>query len=278
MSFNPATPNSQFTTPQIPRQQPTLQPQVSQSGASSGAQGAGAIPANPYLRPDANAASNYRGPPPIEVYTLPENADASIPDEIRYLFQTDEAGRVLFFSAPPVWEEGEGEIRPLRLGNGAGSVAGNDVTGNGVRNGVKHEEHEEEVRLGHSARYLAAKLRRRQEIEDGRIRYEEEREGERKRKRSREVEEQREVEREVQGLKRRAVAKVEEMLAGSVRGEFEGLFGGSWEGEAERRVVELGDVQALKARRAEEAERVKRERQEGRKVKIGAVGLVGDGF
>jgi chromatin structure-remodeling complex subunit RSC1/2 len=64
----------------------------------------------------------------VEVYVLPDHANASIPADIREQFQRDEQGRVLFFTAPPV--------------NSSRIVA------------------KEGQALGHSARYLALKAKR----------------------------------------------------------------------------------------------------------------------
>jgi chromatin structure-remodeling complex subunit RSC1/2 len=50
---------------------------------------------------------NYRDPPPVEVYTLPDAANLSIPPEVREQYQRDEFGRVLFFTTPPVGKEQE---------------------------------------------------------------------------------------------------------------------------------------------------------------------------
>lgn len=72
--------------------------------------------------------SGYRAPQPVEVYVLPDHANASIPADVREQFQQDEQGRVLFFTAPPV--------------NNPGFVT------------------EEGQALGHSARYLATKAKR----------------------------------------------------------------------------------------------------------------------
>lgn len=49
-----------------------------------------------------STSTNYRDPPPIEVYVLPDHANLSIPREIRQRYHQDAAGRVLFFTAPPV--------------------------------------------------------------------------------------------------------------------------------------------------------------------------------
>jgi chromatin structure-remodeling complex subunit RSC1/2 len=68
----------------------------------------------------------YHTPRPVEVYTLSEAVDDTIPTEIRQQFHTDDAGRVLFFTSPPL-------DRPHK--------------------GVSHESHG----LGHSVHYLAGR-------------------------------------------------------------------------------------------------------------------------
>ncbi|KAF4549716.1 Chromatin structure-remodeling complex subunit RSC1-like protein [Elsinoe fawcettii] len=271
ISFNPATPT--YSTPTA---RPSLAPQGSQSFTQS------ASSSLPFLRPDAPAASSaasYRGPPPIEVYTLPDNADASIPDEIRYLFQTNEEGKVVFFTAPPVYIEGEGEVKSLKLPPYVSSAAGTGANGNGIPGTpgvgpVRDREVQEGERLGHSARYLAAKLRRREELEEKRALYLEQKERERGEKRKREVEEGREVQRELGRLKRVAVGKLKGVLGQKAREEFQGVFGEEWEGRMRERQGELGRLWAENGEKWEEVERVKREREERGVVRVGSVGVL----
>ena len=47
--------------------------------------------------PQQNA---YNAPRPVEVYALGEAANEAIPEDVRKAYHTDEAGRVLFFTAP----------------------------------------------------------------------------------------------------------------------------------------------------------------------------------
>jgi chromatin structure-remodeling complex subunit RSC1/2 len=49
--------------------------------------------------PHANA---YNPPRPPEVYTLPDNINEAFAPEVRKSFQHDDAGRILFFTAPPL--------------------------------------------------------------------------------------------------------------------------------------------------------------------------------
>ncbi|QIX00289.1 hypothetical protein AMS68_005806 [Peltaster fructicola] len=82
-------------------------------------------------RPSVASASSYRDPPPIEVYTLPDQANLSIPAQIREQYRRDEQGRILFFTAPPI------------------------IPTDGTKNIGRH-----------SVRWLAAKVRRAQVILD----------------------------------------------------------------------------------------------------------------
>lgn len=74
-------------------------------------------------------------PRPIEVYHLSDSANASIPEDIREQFQRDEQGHVLFFTAPPL-----DVLPPTKPGPA----------------------------LGHTARYLAEKLRRKVALKEKR--------------------------------------------------------------------------------------------------------------
>ena len=99
----------------------SARPSISQHGHAQ-AQPQGSSSSSAYVpRP----STNYRDPPPIEVYTLPDQANLSIPPEIREQYQRDAFGRVLFFTAPPLAAP---EPKSTSL-------------------------------LGHSVRYLAAKAR-----------------------------------------------------------------------------------------------------------------------
>ncbi|KAK3677402.1 hypothetical protein LTR78_002940 [Recurvomyces mirabilis] len=127
--------NSYHQTPQTPQAapstlpRPTAQPSNSYSHQSSAAPATAtpSIPPNPTTyRP--TTSGSYRDPAPIEVYILPDQANLSIPAEVREQYQRDEQGRVLFFTAPPV----------------APAAAADGAVG------------------GHSIRYLAEKARRKE--------------------------------------------------------------------------------------------------------------------
>lgn len=48
----------------------------------------------------------YNPPRAPEVYTLAEDVDSSIPKEIKDQFQCDENGRLLWFTSPPIFNQG----------------------------------------------------------------------------------------------------------------------------------------------------------------------------
>lgn len=73
------------------------------------------------------------------MWSLNDAANASIPPDIRHQFRCDEAGRVLFFTAPPV------------------EFAEQDATIN---------VSEQATLLGHSIAYTANKIRRKAELEE----------------------------------------------------------------------------------------------------------------
>lgn len=59
-------------------------------------------PAGPAPGNVMTAGNVYNPPRPPEVYTLPDNLNESLAGEVRRCFQRDAAGRVLFFTAPPL--------------------------------------------------------------------------------------------------------------------------------------------------------------------------------
>ncbi|EMD00274.1 hypothetical protein BAUCODRAFT_30748 [Baudoinia panamericana UAMH 10762] len=182
---------SSYTTPQTPQPAPAALPRtIAQSTTNYQTPAAASIPPNPATyptRPGTQQGSSYRDPPPIEVYVLPDQANLSIPKEIRDQYQQDDTGRVLFFTAPPV------------------AVA---VDGGGV--GVK----------GHSVRYLAEKARRAQLLAKKRKVREEELQMEERVGKKIRVEEEARVREEVERLKRRALGVLEEQLRDATVGEL----------------------------------------------------------
>ena len=86
-------------------------------------------------RPGVVSGAGINPPRLVEVYHLSDSANASIPEDIREQFQRDEHGHVLFFTAPPL-----DVLPPTQPGSA----------------------------IGHTARYLAEKIRRKKALEEKR--------------------------------------------------------------------------------------------------------------
>ncbi|KAF1818728.1 uncharacterized protein K489DRAFT_326997 [Dissoconium aciculare CBS 342.82] len=142
-NYNPSTPQpggssslrppAQAHSPNPSTSYATPRPSLHHSSSSAGHAPAASM---------APAPVNYRDPPAVEVYTLPDFANFSIPPEIRALYQRDAADRVLFFSTPPLLLGSEGL-------NAEETSAGDAV-----------EKAANRLPSRHSARYLAEKAKR----------------------------------------------------------------------------------------------------------------------
>lgn len=75
----------------------------------------------PPMQPHPTSApmpnGQYNMPRPIETYTLPDNLDSSIPQEVREQFHRDDTGRILFSTAPPLNRPANG-VAPEQAGLG----------------------------------------------------------------------------------------------------------------------------------------------------------------
>lgn len=107
--------------PQHQNAHPTFQYQTSHSTPR---------PAASSTATHAGHTNAYNPPRTVEVYMLPDSANASIPADVRSQFHCDDLGRVLFFTSPPL------DANPIP---------------------------EEAQSLGHSLRYLADKARQKGE-------------------------------------------------------------------------------------------------------------------
>ncbi|KAK5172874.1 uncharacterized protein LTR77_002995 [Saxophila tyrrhenica] len=172
--YNPATPQTQ-SQPRSAAPPSSYQPQPS----------SGLPPNMAQYPPRPNTSTNYRDPPPIEVYTLPDQANLSIPPEVREQYQRDEFGRVLFFTAPPV-------------------AASNGISGD---------------LGGHSVRYLAEKARRAEQLAQKRKERELVMQREERVAKKAKVEAEERNQDEMAALKRRALGVMEAQLARSTEGK-----------------------------------------------------------
>lgn len=143
--------NSQSNVPQTPLYQPQQNYNQYAVATSPAPQQVNPInhsnyqTASPNPRPVQQAATShnthsnaYNPPRAIEVYTLPDSAFGSIPADIRSQFHRDDAGRVLFYTTPPL------DANPIP---------------------------EDKQPLGHSLRYLADKARNQEADEKKRKAY-----------------------------------------------------------------------------------------------------------
>jgi chromatin structure-remodeling complex subunit RSC1/2 len=179
-NFPPSTPQQAPVRPQIQQGQSSYTTQQQQPGTAAAASSTYAP------RPPTAAGSSYREGPAIETYILPDQANLSIPLEIRERYQRDELGRVIFFTAPP--------------------VIPSEPTG-----GVK----------AHSVRYLAAKARREASLAQKRTATDLDKQvSERATKQAR-IEQAQQASRDVEAVKRRALRELETQLAAAAVRELD---------------------------------------------------------
>ena len=117
-------PHQQHTTATAPLQHPHRLAQHTSATCTQPADHYG-TPTSRYSQPQRASATDAAASRPDEVFRLPENANMAIPADVRNQFQQDDQGHVLFFTAPPL-----DTLPPTKPGSA----------------------------VGHTARYLAAKL------------------------------------------------------------------------------------------------------------------------
>jgi chromatin structure-remodeling complex subunit RSC1/2 len=187
----------------------------------------------PYLQ---QLPPNYKAPQPVEVYVMADHANASIPLEIREQFQRDEKGRVLFFTAPPLNVE-----EPLTKDGRA---------------------------LGHSARYLAAKLKKdamkaaKRKADESDI--DERKEAAKKAK----CNEEERFKTAVAELGTKALRALEDQLAMATKTDLEDLFNGQTKEGIAKVLEQLTEVQKVAMQRQLEREMHVKEREENRRIPV----------
>ncbi|KAL1602795.1 hypothetical protein SLS60_006216 [Paraconiothyrium brasiliense] len=118
LSYQPAPQSTgyQAITPSLPLSTPQPPAAIPQYATPR--------PAPSYQQPVMQQPpGGYRAPQPVEVYVLPDHANASIPADVRDQFQRDEQGRVLFFTAPPANDPGFVKEDGQALGHSARYIA-----------------------------------------------------------------------------------------------------------------------------------------------------------
>jgi chromatin structure-remodeling complex subunit RSC1/2 len=220
-AYQPITPHVPFTP------QPTAPMQAFQTPRPThGYQ-------QPYLQ---QPPPGYKAPQPVEVYIMPDHANASIPLEIREQFQRDEKGRVLFFTAPPLNVE-----QPL------------------TKDGRT---------LGHSARYLAAKAKKealkaaKRTTSDANFSEREE-----AAKKAKQQEED-SFKNAVTELGTKALRALEDQLALATKTDLAGLFNGQTEKGIASVLEQLTEVQRVAVQKEMQRERNERLREESRRIPV----------
>jgi len=146
--------------------------------------------ARPVMQPTQPGA--YKAPNAIEVWSLPDQANNSIPPEIRRQFQTDDHGRVLFFTAPPV------------------------------------ESREERDGLKHTARYMAAKAKREQMVAEKRKLEEDQRSQKTALAKKAKVDQQTQAQSQAADLSKKAATIWEDEMVDNLVQDYKRVFGDGW--------------------------------------------------
>ena len=202
-------------------------------------------PVNPALRQNL-ASSSYREANPIEVYTLPDAANLSIPPEIRNQFQQDDAGRILFFTAPPVHLADHG-------------------TGKQGKSGI-----------GHSVRYLAAKSRNAEEVARKRKAYEAAKSEAQATKRKLQLESETSTQEELARIKKRAFEVLENTLASAIRDDMKSFYGDQWAERMDTDIERLATAQKETMAKHKTIEEHELARSYGYRVPLGSAGTLLD--
>lgn len=171
----------------------------------------------------------------MEVYILPDHANASIPPHVREQFQRDEQGRVLFFTAPPV---------------------------NRGSNIVQKEGRA----LGHSARYLAAKAKRDAERAAKRKADEVNATSRAEATKKARIEAEEKLQKGIAELRVKAMRALEDQLASATKNDFQMLIGNVDDAHTLTKSLDrLVDVQAVtiskRLEREAEAQKQKSKKQ-----------------
>jgi chromatin structure-remodeling complex subunit RSC1/2 len=191
--------------------------------------------------PSASSANAYNPPRPVEVYHLSDSANATIPYDIRAQFHRDEHDRVLFFTAPPL------DVSPIP---------------------------ESAKTLGHSVRYLAAKVRERvaSQNEDASPQSDETQGHETGLKRRIE-----DVDERCDGIKRlkgRALEVLGAQINEGTQKVYKEMYGSEWEAVLRAEEERLRVMQTAESAKRKQIENNERQRRERRRIRLGAEGVM----
>jgi len=189
--------------------------------------------------------SGYNAPRTVEVYRLPDSANAAIPQDIREQFQRDEDGHVLFFTTPPV-----DALPPV----GEGTV------------------------IGHTAKHLANKLRRKMALKDKREAEGLPPDGEAPASKKVKVEQEEPSQQRVEDLRDRGLRMMIEQMNQGTEAIYKSLYGDTWEEGMEYERGRLEIAQAEAAQRMADLEASERKRREREKVDMYGTGVYLDDY
>lgn len=164
--------------------------------------------------------AGYNAPRPIEVWHLPDSANASIPDDVRERYQCDAHGRVLLFTAPPIAAPAE-------------------------KKGPAH-----------TAKYLAYKIKREEMLKEKRKRDADDAVAHSDARKRAKSEEQQEARQKLAEAKKAALETMEDLLADATIRQYERLHGAQWKEKMEQELQMLEKKQVEEARRKDEREKL----------------------
>lgn len=189
--------------------------------------------------------SGYNAPRTVEVYRLPDSANAAIPHDIREQFQRDEDGHVLFFTTPPV-----DTLPPV----GEGTVT------------------------GHTAKHLANKLRRKLALKEKREAEGLPSDGESPALKKVKVEQEEPSQQRVEDLRDRGLRMLIEQINQGTEAIYKSVYGDTWEDGMEYEQGRLKVAQAEAAQRQVELDANERKRREREKVDMYGTGVYLDDY
>lgn len=175
----------------------------------------------------------------MEVYTLPDSANASIPPEIREQFDRDEQGRVLFFTAPPIALVDDSDTK-----------------------------------LGHSIKYLAAKSRREEETAKKRKAFEVAKAEAKLAKKKAKIDEENALRTKIEALKTRGLEALQGQLAEGAQAQIEAMYGEEWKTRLDDDLSRLVERQQAALEKRKLLEQHSQERITNSSVKLGSAGAL----
>jgi chromatin structure-remodeling complex subunit RSC1/2 len=194
--------------------------------------------------PTQGPATSYKAPSPVEVWHLPDAANASIPADIRSQFHTDAQGRVLFFTAPPVPPP---EVKEKKLTHSPSYLA--------FRARQIRERREQSTKRRAEEEAVATLGAEQDETEPKRIRTEVDPAS-------------------INSAADKAIAYINNMLADATLAQFKALYGEDrWEEALKTHLEIVANAQQETGRKAKERERLEAERLKRTEETAGPRGL-----